>query len=250
MALRVRKPMELPLEVKRLHTSYNFFPSLSLPHPTHYISELRAVDELFMLGWVRNVYKVDGRVMYFDRYVTAVGDHVTRHGGVHPDFQRHPVNVSTLEYGDLRPFEILDIMEGPELVKGLPGKLDYFDNLYVQSLLEACYDQRRRDLWGWTKTEEQIKLEEDNRRAAREEKRWSWLYKQVDAAWEDEFRTFGTPMSTDTYEPKAKGEMHPAGFRVIDRRRKHATRRYTTIESGRTKRTRKTEMTGPSGQPD
>ena len=107
----------------KLDTVYYVLPAGDcLPVPARYILDAcRRVDPGYMLMSVRNVYRnPHGSIHYFDRYVTALGDDGTRMDKPHPDFLRFEVRYP-FRYTGVRPHEILDIWEGDEVVKGLPG---------------------------------------------------------------------------------------------------------------------------------
>lgn len=109
---------------KKLDTVYYVLPAGDLlPLPAKYILDgCRRVDPGYIVMAVRNVYRnPHGRILYFDRYVTALGDDGTRMDAPHRDFLRYQIRYP-IGYQGMRPHEILDIWEGDETVKGLPGK--------------------------------------------------------------------------------------------------------------------------------
>lgn len=180
---------DAPNTYRKLATIYNFFPHHDLPWPREIIKACREIDDLFMLGWVRNVYKINQYTAYFDRYVCAVGTHCTRHGQRHSDFVRFPVIVGD-DYGSMIPFEILDILEGPQPIKSLPGTLQLFGWDWYWKVKESSYYQRHDDLWG--KSEEQQRLELENSYQEGQARKWNALRQRVSDAWDDEMSNFGT----------------------------------------------------------
>ncbi len=121
---------------KKLDTVYYVLPAgglLPLP-PKYIVDACRRVDPGYIVMAVRNVYRnPHGSIHYFDRYVTALGDDGTRMDTPHRDFLlyqiRYPYN-----YRGMRPHEILDIWEGDETVKGLPGAFLPFTWAQVESV--------------------------------------------------------------------------------------------------------------------
>lgn len=137
---------------KKLDTVYYVLPFDNILHlDTGVLNACRWVDPGYMLLAVRNVYRnPHGSIHYFDRYVTALGDDGNRMDQPHPDFRRFQIRYP-LRYHGLRPHEILDIWEGDETIKGLPGAFvpfgwaQYTDVAFFKKKMEAIYHEVMED---------------------------------------------------------------------------------------------------------